>query len=130
MLVMMTMRMIPVVILRRVSVSTLTQQLIHRSGEPRVGHPRGHPIGGSPLVPGHVTVLVTRTVAVTVLVVINDHGGEQVGEVQLLLLVGDEGAGEGVGVLGEGVGGAAAAALLVFALLPPRRSPRDLVPLS
>ena len=129
---MMIMRMKLVVILWRISVSTLAKQLIHCCGEPGVRHPRRHPVGGSPLVPGHITILVTRAVAVGLLVVLQDHAGEQVGEVQLLLLVGNEGTGEGVGVLGKSVGWATRGllGLLFLTLLPPWRCPGDFVSLS
>ena len=71
--------------------------MLHHCREPGVRHPRGDPVGGPLLVPEDVTVLVTGAVRVRGIVQVHQGAGVQVGEVELLLLVGDEGPREVVG---------------------------------
>ena len=74
--------------------SSCSQEMLHYSREPGVSHPRGDPVCCPLLIPENVTVLITRTVRVRGIVQVHYGAGVEVGEVELLLLVGDEGPGE------------------------------------
>ena len=71
--------------------------MLHHCGEPGVSHPRGDPVSGPLLVPEDVAVLITRAVRVRGIVQVHHGAVVEVWEVELLLLVGDEGPGEVVG---------------------------------